>query len=194
MSVDCSAYILAGGQSRRFGSDKARAVAHGRPMIVHVAELVRPIVPTIKVVAATADAYADLGLRTIADRIPGRGPLSGLHAALLDSPADWVLLLPCDAVGLRPAWLRGLLEARGAEIDAVAFRHAYWEPLIAAYRVTALAEVAGRLDRGDLAMQRLLDSIHARALPRPLDWAGVQANTREELSAFARGAISSTPA
>jgi molybdopterin-guanine dinucleotide biosynthesis protein A len=193
VSADCSAYILAGGQSRRFGSDKARAIVHGQSMIARVAELVRPIVPTISVVAATVDAYADLDLRTIADRIPGRGPLSGLHAALLDSPVDWLLLLPCDAVGLRPAWLRVLLQSRGAEIDAVAFKDAYWEPLIAAYRVTALQEVARRLDRGDLAMQGLLDSIRARPLPRPPDWAGVQANTPEELSAFARGAISSTP-
>lgn len=76
MSVQVPVYILAGGRSSRFGSDKARAALHGRPMIVRIAELLRPVAESMIVVAEQSDKYADLGLLTIADAIPGQGPLA----------------------------------------------------------------------------------------------------------------------
>ena len=41
--------IIAGGQSRRFGSDKALAVIDGRPMIAHVTEALRPQVEMVAI-------------------------------------------------------------------------------------------------------------------------------------------------
>ena len=95
-------YILAGGRSSRFGSDKARALLDGEPLVARLARQIEPVARRVTVVAEAADTYADLGLRTIADRRPGLGPLAGLEAALLDatnppkSTADWLILLSCD--------------------------------------------------------------------------------------------------
>ena len=41
--------ILAGGQSSRFGSDKAAALHQGRPLINHVADALRPHVDALAV-------------------------------------------------------------------------------------------------------------------------------------------------
>ncbi len=54
-------YILAGGKSRRFGSDKARAEAKGVAVIVRVAEALASIAGTVTVVADRAGRYDDLG-------------------------------------------------------------------------------------------------------------------------------------
>src|SRR3546814_14028344 len=70
--------ILAGGASRRFGSDKAEALIDGEPMLFHVAHRL----------AAQTDGLVICGrswgsLRTVADRPrPGMGPLGGLAGAI----------------------------------------------------------------------------------------------------------------
>lgn len=181
-----ASYILAGGKSSRFGGqDKARAVVHGRAMILHVAACLPPFARPVTAIAANADAFADLGLRTISDRIPGKGPLSGLHAALLDAPGEWVLLVSCDLVGLRPAWIEQIAAAVDPQADAAAFRDEFWHPMPGLYRKTLLSDVERRLGRDELAMQSLLNAARTRLVPRPPDWGDlVQANTPQDLNEY----------
>ena len=88
--------IIAGGRSRRFGSDKALALLHGKPLIAHVAERLSPQVDAI--VVAGRD-YPNL--TTVPD-FPhaGLGPLGGLCGALRYARQhgfDIVLTAPCDS-------------------------------------------------------------------------------------------------
>jgi molybdopterin-guanine dinucleotide biosynthesis protein A/alkylhydroperoxidase/carboxymuconolactone decarboxylase family protein YurZ len=178
---------MAGGRSSRFGSDKARALVDGVPMLLRIAGELSPVAARITVVAGTAGKYDDLGLRTIADRHPGLGPLAGLHASILDAPpAPWLLLASCDLIAVRRGWIDTLMAAQHPEARAVAFRHDRWEPLLALYSTALLDEVTGRLERGELAMQRLLDSVQATALPLPADWPALcHVNTPAELAEYA---------
>jgi molybdopterin-guanine dinucleotide biosynthesis protein A len=178
MSVDVEAavpaYILAGGRSSRFGSDKARALVGGTPLILRAAHELEPHASRITVVASQPDAYADLGLRTIGDRAAGRGPLGGLEAALADDAgAGWILLGACDLLGLGAGWISQLLAARelAAEAPAIAFRGALrWEPLPALYHARIAARARRELAAGELALHRLLADAGARGLPCPEGW------------------------
>ncbi|MEM8494625.1 MAG: molybdenum cofactor guanylyltransferase [Planctomycetota bacterium] len=97
-------YVLAGGESRRFGSDKARYRIDGQPMIQRVAEAWKPWCDSTTVVGQRPDQYADLGLTTIGDDLPHAGPLGGLRTALRHASApdrsrgdsSWILLSACD--------------------------------------------------------------------------------------------------
>src|SRR5947207_199580 len=75
-------YIAAGGESSRFGSDKARALIGGQPIIRRIAAELEPIASRMVVISDVPDKYADLGLETIADITPGRGPIAALQMAL----------------------------------------------------------------------------------------------------------------
>jgi len=165
-------YILAGGRSSRFGSDKARATLHGRPLLSHVATMLEPVASHITVVADRIDKYDDLGFRTIADRKPGVGPLGGLHAALGDLPADgdWLLLCSCDALVIRSAWLRQLTNAITDDRDAVAFRGHRWQPMPALYAHWAAPRVSQQIERDQRSMQALLHRLNAASVPIPEDW------------------------
>ncbi len=177
-------YILAGGRSARFGSDKARAVFGGRPLIQHVAHMLGSVASSITVVADRWGKYTDLGLRTISDINPGCGPLAGLQTALQDLPKGWfrLLLCPCDAVEIRPAWLGRLLAVVNTDCDAVAFRADYWQPMPALYVRSSLPTIAEQLQTDDRSMQRLLDRLRAIALPLPEDWPeDWQVNTPDDL-------------
>ncbi|MDH3730490.1 MAG: molybdenum cofactor guanylyltransferase [Acidimicrobiia bacterium] len=158
-------YILAGGASSRFGSDKARAELEGVSLIDRVASGLSAVVGPATVVAAVPDSYADLGLRTIGDLVPGQGPLGGLVTALGDAGGP-VFLAACDLREPRPDWAEVII----AVDDTVAFKGAHgWEPLFARYEVSALGVAQGLLDRGERSMQKLLDEV-GTALPAPADW------------------------
>lgn len=85
--------VLAGGQSRRFGSDKALALLDGVSLLDHVLARLRPQVDGL-IVVGRDDAAG------IPDRpSPGLGPLGGLCAALAYAQAngfDMVVTSGCD--------------------------------------------------------------------------------------------------
>lgn len=178
-------YILAGGANRRFGSDKARALLRGEPLLHHAARSIACVADPLTVVADRSEKYADLGLRTIADATAGLGPRGGLERALEDRAArgeGWLLLTACDLLGVRAAWLDQLLDARRPGVEVVAFRGPVWQPMPALYH-TALR---GRLAtwRGG-AIWQLIERAPKASLPLPADWSqAAQINTPEDLSRY----------
>ena len=176
-------YVLAGGQSRRFGSDKARALVNGQPLILHIAGSLAPVSASVCVVAARPGLYGDLGLRTIGDEHPGLGPVAGLEAALSDAGgAGWILLTSCDLVSPKTSWVQILLAAAANGPQAVVFRGEHVEGLFGAYHTSALEPVRGFLAGGGRAVHHLLDQLKTTYLPLPQDWPALpHINTLAEL-------------
>jgi molybdopterin-guanine dinucleotide biosynthesis protein A len=175
-------YILAGGRASRFGSDKARAELRGTPLILHVVEAVRPIAASITVVADVKDKFADLQLRTIADREPGLGPIGGLFTALLDTDAEWIAVVACDLIEVKTARIEQLFAGRGAA-KAAAFKSDRWQGALGIYHASCRATVQRQVELGELAIWKLLDKLGATAAEPPTDWPAVPGvNTREELA------------
>ncbi|MCZ6767329.1 MAG: molybdenum cofactor guanylyltransferase [bacterium] len=164
-------YILAGGKSRRYGSDKARADADGVSMIVRVADALKPFARSVTVVAAKSGEYDDLDLRTIGDITPDKGPMGGLLTALEDDgAAGWIFLSACDWQGIRSRWVERLLSGRRAGRGVVAFQSDRYDPLLAAYHGSILSVVAEHIERHRLEMQELLSSVNTHGIPHPADW------------------------
>ncbi len=180
------AYILAGGASRRFGSDKARAEIDSVPLIVRLARSVESHVSRVVVVASRAGEYADLSLHTVGDLNPRRGPLGGLFTALCHAEdAEWLLLLSCDLTELNPEWIRTLQMARTSDARIVAFQSDPGQPFPALYHHALVALVRAAIDQEQLSMQRLLQTASTVFVPLPPDWPEVpQANTREEMERY----------
>ncbi len=176
-------YIMAGGKSSRFGRDKARATVDGRPLIVRLAETVRPQTSTVTAVADVPDKYADLGIRTIADIQPGLGPMAGLQAALADVTTDtWLLLLSCDFVGIRPEWIRTLTEHIRPNAQTVLFRDVRWEPLLALYHSSIKPVVDKHIARAHCPMWALVEDLDHVALSIPSGWSRLRnVNVPEDL-------------
>jgi len=163
--------ILAGGQSRRFGSNKAAAALEGRALIDWVQAAIAPQV----------DDLVLCGPNGLADRpAGGLGPLAGINAALhaaAERGCDAVLSVPCDAP-LLPADLRMRLEAAGAPCfveDA---------PVIGLWPVNAAAALDAQLAGEDRSMRTWARRVDARGvrLDRPI----VNVNTPEDLASLAR--------
>lgn len=108
--------ILAGGQSRRMGADKATYAVAGRPMVEWVSRAMQQACDRV-VVAGRQEPLLDL--EAIPDPgEPHRGPLAGLVSALHHFPGEWVALVSVDQPWVRSATL-GHLDRVSGEMAAV---------------------------------------------------------------------------
>lgn len=146
MSTTTAAIVLAGGGSRRMGTDKASLEWHGSTLLRRAVGIVlRAVDGPVVVVRAHDQRLPDLPRKSVEiahDERPGRGPLEGLAAGLsvLDGRAQAVYLTGVDAPFLHPAFVRRVLALLAPDDDvALPHAHGFAQPLAAAYRAATVA-------------------------------------------------------
>jgi molybdopterin-guanine dinucleotide biosynthesis protein A len=107
-----SAAALAGGQSRRMGTDKALLplLAGGEPMLGVVLKRLSAVADDVLVVANDRAKYAALGARVVPDLRPDVGALGGIQAAIASSEHDYCLVVACDMPFLSLPLLRRMAD------------------------------------------------------------------------------------
>lgn len=108
-------FVLAGGESRRMGRDKALAEFAGEPLVVRALRILRQA----RLEARIAGARTELEkfAPVIADAEPGRGPLGGICAALAGCEKQRAVFIPVD-LPLLPSLLITLLIRRAEVTEA----------------------------------------------------------------------------
>lgn len=78
-----SGAVLCGGQSQRFGSDKATYAHNGTPLAkISLLALREAGASEVFSIGGDVTALADMGFRAVPDDYPGEGPLGGIICAL----------------------------------------------------------------------------------------------------------------
>jgi molybdopterin-guanine dinucleotide biosynthesis protein A len=148
-NADLCAVILAGGQSRRMGRNKALIQVESRPLIARVAEQALRLTNQVFVSSNDAGVYDFLGLPALPDLYPGQGPLAGLHAAFMNTDRPLVLLLACDLPALHDVMLRRLLElCQGHDAVIPRTTDGRLHPLCGIYRRTCLNTIEHNVRKG----------------------------------------------
>ena len=164
--------VLAGGDSRRMGRDKAELPYAGQPLLHHVCAVLADVADEILIVTRPErrDRVVDLapaGCRIVTDALPGHGPLVGLHAALQAAAHDRVLLVGCDMPHLKPTLLRAMAEsaeATGADVVIARLAGGY-EPLHAVYRRRCLAAIERVLADGPAPVPAFFTAVQVATWP-----------------------------
>jgi molybdopterin-guanine dinucleotide biosynthesis protein A len=89
-----SAFILAGGESRRMGSDKSQLLLDGESFVERIAKVLAKITDNITVVGKPPPHSTRLPY--VPDVYPKWGALGGVHTALASCKAEWCLIVACD--------------------------------------------------------------------------------------------------
>src|SRR5262245_23446477 len=153
---DLCAVILAGGQSRRMGRNKALIQVESSPLIARLAEQALRLTNQVFVSSNDTGLYDFLGLPALPDLYPGQGPLAGLHAAFKNTDRPLVLLLACDLPALHEVMLRRLLDfSEGHDVVIPRTTDGRLHPLCAVYRRTCLDILEQNLRRGINKMTEL---------------------------------------
>lgn len=140
--------VLAGGRGQRLGgADKGLASWHGRPLIAHVVDSLRPVSNDVLIVANRhLETYAGYA-RVCRDGRDGfRGPLEGIATALRETATDWLFVVPVDSPCFGADLFERLWPVRVGVSIVVAHDGTRRQPLFALYRRAGI-ELPG--DTGD---------------------------------------------
>ena len=162
--------VLAGGRSRRFGSDKAVAMLDGQTLLDHALAALRPHCDAV-VIVGREGGIADWPR-------PDMGPLGAIAGALRHAAANGfgqVLTAPVDCVRL-PADLRARLEPASAFLNS--------QPVVGLWSVAALDTLQAMLTgEDDHAVRAFARRIGARGVA--VDFALTNINSAEDLARLA---------
>ncbi|SRR5881296_2710185 len=157
-TIPVNGFILAGGKSSRMGRDKALLDWHGLTLVSHMIHLLE----------AATDAVQVVGRDPLPDRVPGRGPLSGIATALEVSSTDANLILAVDLPFLTKDFLlyfRSQIERSSRRLFACKIESHF--PLCLGVRKALLPEIERRLLSEDRSLQGWIAGSDSEILSEP---------------------------
>ncbi len=188
-----SVAVLAGGQSKRMGRDKAFLEVSGRPVIEQVLDQVRPLTDDLFISANAPEKYTPLGLPIVPDIYPDKAALGGLYSVIRAARYDHVLVVACDMPFLNVALLQHLVDlAPTADVVVPLINPPQPETLHAVYSKNCLPAIEQRLLANQLRVIGFFEDVSVRYIERdevgrfdpqfqsfinmntPEDWAKVQ--------------------
>ena len=142
---DCTALILAGGESRRMGQDKARLLLGEYTLLQRVISTLQPLFAEVMV--SVRHPHTDCALLQICDDANYAGPLAGLLAGIAQSQTPWLFVLACDMPFISPQLIQALSQHRNAAWDAVVpVVDGHPQPLAAFYATRVIDQIQENLN------------------------------------------------
>jgi molybdenum cofactor guanylyltransferase len=155
---DLTAVILAGGASKRMGTDKALIEYHGKAQLLHLEELLHQVCSTVVIsgverpeIKAQSDYYPDQAPYHQA------GPIGGVLTVYLAVQTP-LLVIGCDYPNLTIEHLQMLCAARDRDAPATALLHmpGLPEPLLCIYETKTLEALMAEFALGNQSMRSYL--------------------------------------
>jgi molybdenum cofactor guanylyltransferase len=160
--VNVGGYVLAGGKSSRMGVDKALLELAGKPLVHHAVVKLRRVCADVHLLGNRKELafYGPL----VRDVHEGRGPLSGVEAALEHSPHGWNLLMPMDMPFLPTAllawWMTVALERETEGMRmAMLTVDGVPQPALCLLHKDVLPFVKQAMDRGVFKLFRVFEEV-----------------------------------
>lgn len=178
--------VLVGGQSRRFGTDKALAHVGERSMAARAVHALRSVSDPVVLLGGDGTLGRRMALPWRADGRPGRGPLAGIATGLrwaveLERPG--LAVLACDLPLVTSREMESIVSAARSHVDAVV---AEAQPLCGWYSSSALGAVEDALEQGRYSVRELLpklrtECVRLAAVPSEADDVLLNVNTPDDL-------------
>jgi molybdopterin-guanine dinucleotide biosynthesis protein A len=146
MIEDCTAIILAGGDSQRMGRDKANLLLGDLTLLQHVSANMQQVFPSI--VVSVRQPRLEINLPQVCDGQIDAGPLAGLAAGLGHVTTLWAFVVACDMPFVEPAMVELLGQYRGQYQAVVPVVHGHPQPLAAFYAKSCLGAIRAHLAGG----------------------------------------------
>jgi len=160
MIENCTAVILAGGESRRMGRDKAQVEFRGETLLDRAIANLSPLFGELIVSVRQP-------LRTDVPQVidAGGGPMMGLVAALEYAKTDWVFAIGVDMPFVVPGLVQHMSEQRIGHDAVLAEIDGQLQPMPAFYaKKNCLPAMHLRIEQGRRSLMRLIPSLHAAIL------------------------------
>ncbi|MGC8768027.1 molybdenum cofactor guanylyltransferase [Calditerrivibrio sp.] len=182
--------ILAGGMSRRFGSDKSLATIYGQPFYKLCFEKASRITNDVMLVTKDISKYPDLiGLKKVEDFSQKiQTPLMGIYSSLLNALYDKVFIWSVDAPLLKTEIIKTIVEKIEGYDASVPEISGKVHPLLACYKKDTAYRLQHFLESGNPKVMTFLEMIKTKYIdeqyfictdPELISFSNI--NTKEDL-------------
>jgi molybdopterin-guanine dinucleotide biosynthesis protein A len=155
--------VLAGGTSRRLGSDKRVIILEGQTLLQRAIAALQGVFERVCVAAGPAcDLVLPGGVEAVHDVYPGDGPLAGIHASLSACRAPYAFVAACDMPFLNASLVRQLLDMASGYDAVVPRAGGKAQCLHAVYAAGCAVQAEDLLLAGERAVERLLGGVRVR--------------------------------
>ena len=178
--------VLAGGKSRRMGSDKAALQSGGETQLSRAVRLLKNHVDEVFVSTRAEQAEDPLrsSFEQIVDCYDGIGPIAGILSAMDTAPDSSWIVLACDLPNIDDTTIEYLIQNADAERPFTAYRSMnddLPEPLCAIYRPSSRRLVDQYIADGIVCPRKMLINSPACLLEQPNPGALHNINSPEDL-------------
>ena len=186
MNRSFSGAILAGGQSRRMGFNKAFLELEGSTVIARAVHVMTAVFSSPAIIANDTTLYGHLGLPVYPDIIKDAGSLGGIYTALYHSK-DYAFVVACDMPWLDPGCVRRVLDNVDGEDCVIPFISGRLHPMHAAWSKGCMNEIEAMINQGNLRINDLLKRLSIKRLTEeyfgglPIERSVENVNTRQDL-------------
>ena len=157
------AFILAGGASRRMGTDKSQLLIEGQTFTERIVDTLLQVSSLVTIVGRETD---NPDLNSTADIYPQWGALGGVHAALAAARTEWCLVVACDLPFVTADLFTRMAALRENHEAVVPIqRDGRPQPLCSLYRIDpCLSRATALIKTGERRPVDLLRSVKSRWL------------------------------
>ena len=145
-----SCIVLAGGEGKRLGTDKAFLRIGGRVLIEGIVEKMARIGDEVIIVTNSPQRYGHLEARVVGDVYPGKGALGGIYSGLKAARNHHSLVVACDMPFLDLRLLRYMILLSPGQDVVIPRVGGLTEPLHAIYSKQCLQPIERVLAAGSL--------------------------------------------
>jgi molybdenum cofactor guanylyltransferase len=167
MMEDCTAIILAGGDSQRMGRDKASLLLGEQTLLQRVIATMQQIFP--HVIISVRQPRSDIDLPQVCDEptddgMPvSSGPLAGVAASLARVTTPWSFVIACDMPFVVPAMVELLGKYRGKCQAVVPVVQGHPQTLTAFYESSCLDTIRAHIASGGKnSLRAVLEKLRVR--------------------------------
>lgn len=174
--VSLAAVILAGGQSRRMGEDKALLkLPTGQTLLSQTTDIALHLTSEVMVITPWPERYESVvspHVQLLAEEPHQNGPLGGFSQSWRKVQADWCLLLACDMPMLKREpladwwdWIQQQIATSNTYAAAsLTYRQSRWEPLCGFYHRSCSERLQHLIDTSNAAEHQSAQNDHSYQL------------------------------
>ncbi len=163
MIEHCTAIILAGGESKRMGQDKASLIFERQTLLARAEQRLTPLFKHIMI--SVREQRHDTDLPQVLDNSESRAPMMGIVAALETVKTDWIFVVGVDMPFVSPDLVRFMAKQRKGYDAVLAGVGGKLQPLLAFYhKDSSLPVMHARIKKNKRSLMHLIPHIRAHIL------------------------------
>jgi len=181
--------VMAGGESRRMGENKAFLVYHKKPQVYEVIMLLNKICNNAFISCRKEQGNLFNGdIRRIHDLDSAKGPMAGILAAFQQFPEKAWLVLPCDLPFIDLELVQYLLTKRVPERPVTLFssQEGRIEPLVSIWEPKSYEILQKSATNQEYSLTKCLSTYNIEIVNTPTPEKLKNINTKEEYLSISR--------